>query len=213
MDRGAWWTAVHRVTQSWTWLKRLSMHACIGEENGNPFQYSCLENPRDRGAWWAAVCGVTQSQTRLKQLATAARRKRKVWLCILASYYSNHFFFFSLHFLWKHNSFSVHFLPSMFHEPSGQSSQAAGIVWCPPFHQRTFINPKSFVIPYLPKSLISRSTSSHDKLCTFISSLMHFLLILWRWSSVITCILLLTSSVDTLCQNTKPMAENETTAE
>ena len=34
--------------------------------NGNPLQYSCLENPRDRGAWWAAVCGVAQSRTRLK---------------------------------------------------------------------------------------------------------------------------------------------------
>ena len=31
--------------------------------NGNPLQYSCLENPRDGGAWWAAVYGVTQSQT------------------------------------------------------------------------------------------------------------------------------------------------------
>ena len=38
----------------------------IGEGNGNPLQYSCLENPRDRGAWWAAVCGVAQSQTQLK---------------------------------------------------------------------------------------------------------------------------------------------------
>ena len=28
-----------------------------GEGNGNPFQYSCLENPVDRGAWWAAVIG------------------------------------------------------------------------------------------------------------------------------------------------------------
>ena len=31
----------------------------IGEGNGNPFQYSCLENPVDRGAWWATVHGVT----------------------------------------------------------------------------------------------------------------------------------------------------------
>ena len=29
-----------------------------GEGNGNPLQYSCLENPMDRGAWWATVCGV-----------------------------------------------------------------------------------------------------------------------------------------------------------
>ena len=31
-----------------------------GEGNGNPLQYSCLENSMDRGAWQAAVCGVTQ---------------------------------------------------------------------------------------------------------------------------------------------------------
>ena len=36
-----------------------------GEGNGNPLQYSCLENLMDRGAWWAAVHGVTKSQTRL----------------------------------------------------------------------------------------------------------------------------------------------------
>ena len=41
-----------------------------GGENGNPPQYSCLENPMDRGAWWATVHGVTKSQTRLKQLST-----------------------------------------------------------------------------------------------------------------------------------------------
>ena len=31
-----------------------------GERNGNPPQYSCLENPTDRGAWWAPVLGVTK---------------------------------------------------------------------------------------------------------------------------------------------------------
>ena len=31
---------------------------CPGEGNGNPLQYSCLENPTDRGAWWATVTGV-----------------------------------------------------------------------------------------------------------------------------------------------------------
>ena len=31
--------------------------------NGNPLQYSCLENSMDRGAWWAAVHGVAQSWT------------------------------------------------------------------------------------------------------------------------------------------------------
>ena len=36
-----------------------------GGGNGNPFQYSCLENPMDRGAWQATVRGVTKSWTQL----------------------------------------------------------------------------------------------------------------------------------------------------
>ena len=36
-----------------------------GEGNGNPFQYSCLENSMDRGAWWAIVHGAAKSQTQL----------------------------------------------------------------------------------------------------------------------------------------------------
>ena len=53
--------------------ERLHSHfslSCIGEGNGNPLQYSCLENPRDGGAQWAATYGVAQSWTRLKQLST-----------------------------------------------------------------------------------------------------------------------------------------------
>ena len=42
------------------------------EGNGNPLQYSCLDNPVDRGAWWAAVHGVIQSWTQLKQLSMLA---------------------------------------------------------------------------------------------------------------------------------------------
>ena len=34
-----------------------------GEGNGNPLQYSCLENTKDRGTWWAAVHGVTKNRT------------------------------------------------------------------------------------------------------------------------------------------------------
>ena len=37
----------------------------LGEDNGNPLQYSCLENPMGRGAWQAAVHGVAKSWTRL----------------------------------------------------------------------------------------------------------------------------------------------------
>ena len=49
--------------------ERLHFHfslSGIGGGNGNPFQCSCLENPRDGGAWWAAIYGVIQSRTRLK---------------------------------------------------------------------------------------------------------------------------------------------------
>ena len=46
--------------------------SCIGEGNGNPLRYSCLENHRDRGAWWAPVYGVAQSWTRLKWLSISS---------------------------------------------------------------------------------------------------------------------------------------------
>ena len=44
-----------------------------GEGNGNPLQYSCLENPVDRGAWRATVHGMAKSQTQLKWLSTNAQ--------------------------------------------------------------------------------------------------------------------------------------------
>ena len=40
-----------------------------GVGNGNPDQYSCLENPMDRGVCQATVCGVTKSLTQMKQLS------------------------------------------------------------------------------------------------------------------------------------------------
>ena len=43
-----------------------------GEGNGNPLQYSCLENPRDGGAWWAAIYGVAQSWKRLRRLSRSS---------------------------------------------------------------------------------------------------------------------------------------------
>ena len=39
---------------------------CPGGGNGNPLQYSCLENSMDRGAWWATAHGVAKSWTRLR---------------------------------------------------------------------------------------------------------------------------------------------------
>ena len=43
-----------------------------GGGNGNPLQYSCLENPTDREAWWATVRSIAESYTLLKGLSTHA---------------------------------------------------------------------------------------------------------------------------------------------
>ena len=43
---------------------------CPGGGHGNPFQYSCLENPMDGEGWQATVHGVTKSQTQPKRLST-----------------------------------------------------------------------------------------------------------------------------------------------
>ena len=44
-----------------TWVLIPGLGRSPGERNGNPLQYSCLENPMDRGAWWATVHGVAKS--------------------------------------------------------------------------------------------------------------------------------------------------------
>ena len=51
-----------------------------GEGNGNPFQYSCLENCMDRGAWQAIVHGVAKGWRRLsdqRTITTIKERERK----------------------------------------------------------------------------------------------------------------------------------------
>jgi len=50
----------------------LGLQRSPGEGNGNPLQYSCLENPMDKGAWRATVHRVAKSRTRLKQISTHA---------------------------------------------------------------------------------------------------------------------------------------------
>ena len=51
----------------------------LGEENGNPLQYSCLENPMDRGAWGAIVHGVAKSWTRLSDFTSPQFTSWKDW--------------------------------------------------------------------------------------------------------------------------------------
>ena len=55
-----------RLPAMWeTRVRSLGREDSPGEGNGNPLQYSCLENPMDRGAWWATVHEVAKSQIRL----------------------------------------------------------------------------------------------------------------------------------------------------
>ena len=49
-----------------------------GEGNGNPLQYSCLENPMDRGAWQATVHGVAKEEGTTEQLDSTAVMSNEV---------------------------------------------------------------------------------------------------------------------------------------
>ena len=65
MDGGAWWAAVHGVTEGRTRLSdfTFTFHFPALEEEMATHSSSCMENPWDGGAWWAAVYGVAQSRT------------------------------------------------------------------------------------------------------------------------------------------------------
>ena len=65
-----------------TWDSIAGSGRSPGGGNGNPLQYSCLENPMDKGAWWATVPGVAQSRTRL---SVHGRKEERV-LCALFSW-------------------------------------------------------------------------------------------------------------------------------
>ena len=56
-----------------TWVQSLGLipgsGKSPGEGNGNPLQYSCLENPMEGGAWWAMVHGVAKSRTGLSDFS------------------------------------------------------------------------------------------------------------------------------------------------
>ena len=86
--------------------ERLHFHfslLCIGEGNGNPLQYSCLENPRDGGAWWAAVSGVTQSWTRLKRLSSSSSSRSEVLVFDISFFYNKLPYFMILRCKYFHN--------------------------------------------------------------------------------------------------------------
>ena len=59
------WTFVDKVMSL---LFNMLLRLVIGEGNGTPLQYFCLENPMYRGAWWAVVHGVAKSRTWLSNI-------------------------------------------------------------------------------------------------------------------------------------------------
>ena len=73
-----------------------------GRRNGNPLQYSCLENPMDRGVWWAAVHGVAKSQTWLSMHAP--------WLYHVSYHFCTCLTFYPVKICWDLSSTEVVFL-------------------------------------------------------------------------------------------------------
>ena len=63
----------------------------LGVGNGNPLQYSCLENSMDRGAWWAVVHGITKSWTHVLEMYNEINRQKDIYI-------SNRNCFFILYF-------------------------------------------------------------------------------------------------------------------
>ena len=70
-----------------------------GVGNGNPLQYSCLENSMDRGAWWATVHGVAKSWTMTEQLSkheAKGKESEKIYMyvyvcvCVQRNHFSVH---------------------------------------------------------------------------------------------------------------------------
>ena len=60
-----------------------SLRESLGEGNGTPLQYCCLENPRKGGAWWAAIYSVAQSRTWLKRLSSSSSRGITILHCLI----------------------------------------------------------------------------------------------------------------------------------
>ena len=99
------------IRVGYDWVTSLSLFTFMHwRGNGNPLQWSCLENLRDGGAWWAAVYGVAQSQTRLKKLS---RSSSSNLLFNLHMFVFSPFFSQSLNFsfimLWSENMLDIIF--------------------------------------------------------------------------------------------------------
>ena len=61
-----------------------------GEGNGNPLQYSCLENSMDRRAWWATVHGIAKNRTQLIDFHFLLARERQAIMWPELSSFTTH---------------------------------------------------------------------------------------------------------------------------
>ena len=109
--------------------ERLHFHfslSCTGEENGNPLQCSCLENPRDGGAWWAAVYGVAQSRTRRKRLSSSSPLITEALITL--TLYFRHWFIE----IWRVNDTTIKTMLSIYCVPSFKATKPAVISYIKP---------------------------------------------------------------------------------
>ena len=87
-SRVAQWERICLPMQE-TQVQFLGWEDSLGEEMGNPFQYSCLGNPMDRGAWWAIVHGVAKSWTWPRDWVPSLQDSYLIWI-IKESYKTMH---------------------------------------------------------------------------------------------------------------------------
>ena len=89
----------------------------FGVGNGNPTQYSCLENSMDRGTWWAPMHGVSKRQTRLSNWAHTQKTGYTLILQIFSGHYFIDHYPWPSFFLREHKFSSWVFVRSFFLPP------------------------------------------------------------------------------------------------
>ena len=94
--------------------ERLHFHfslSCIGEGNGNPLQYSCLENPRDRGACWAAIYGGRTESDTTDMTQREQQQQRLDYIAVkfplITAFTASHWFWEIFFFFFPHWSLGI----------------------------------------------------------------------------------------------------------
>ena len=93
---------IYRQIHTHTHTHTHTIYIYSGEENGNPLQYSCLENLMDRGTWWTTIHGVAQSQAQLKRLSSSSIQYVSVMYIICSLLYAMYYTFIIVNFYCIH---------------------------------------------------------------------------------------------------------------